>query len=102
MKFASLIALTNAIKMNDPESFLHGLSLTQVDVEAYSKFQYGADGSVNGPKVLSADVKEIGDVIGCSDGTHKWGTHPDGLEEGQDDNLWVLLKTVWIKFDQLR
>ena len=79
MKSASLLALTSAIKMNDPltSCYLQGHSLVQVELEAYSKFNFDpTNGLVTGALVLSKDLKDVGSALGCSDADHKWGTHP--------------------------
>ena len=107
MKYLTLLALANAIKISDEETcsstaqaylVQNGLkveALAQVDAEVDEKFTFGGDGLIDANSKVAGDLLQIGKTIGVSKigGKANWGTMAGDV----DLDLYVFLDTILTK-----
>ena len=109
MKYSTLLALANAIKINDetcsstPQAYLaqNGLeveALAQVD----SEFIIDQSTSVpSGADKLSLDMMDLGLAIGVSSPGHNYGSEPGTIPVGGDANIYAFLHTLYLKSENI-
>ena len=108
MKYSTLLALANAIKINDqetcsstPQAYLvqNGLqreALAQVEAEVSEQFHFDpVTGLPTGADKLSADMLQMANTLGIAAAGTNWGTNPSPMTPGDDLNIYAFLTTIY-------
>lgn len=110
MKYSTLLALANAIKINDNETCSSTpqayLAQNGLEVEALAQLdsEFVIDPTTNVPSgadKLSSDMMDLALAVGVSSPGHNFGSAPGTIPAGGDANIYAFLHTLYLKSENI-